>query len=86
MGKDLFKEIPMVRLDPQYHLVFGEGGEILARPDVPAMEAAIAKICPKDAANFIKFLTDNRIKLNEFKSTLETPFHGWRDLFKMKMV
>ncbi len=86
LGKDLFKEIPMVRLDPQYHLVFGEGGEILARPDVPAMEAAIAKICPKDANNFTKFLNDNRIKLNEFKSTLETPFNSWRDLFKMKML
>lgn len=86
LGRDLFKEIPMVRLDPQYHLVFGGGGEILARPDVPAMEKAIARISPADAKNFVRFLTENRVKLNQFKSTLETPFHGWRDLFKLQML
>jgi len=86
MGKDLFKEIPMIRLDPQYHLIFGGGGDILARPDIPAMEQEISKISSHDASNFKRFLNENRIKLKEFKSTLETPFNSWRDLFKLKML
>ncbi len=30
VGRDLFKEVPMTRLDPQYKLVFGAGGELNA--------------------------------------------------------
>ena len=36
VGRDLHQETTMVRLDPQYHLVFGSGGEIQATPDVRA--------------------------------------------------
>ena len=32
-GHDLLHEVEMVRLDPQYRLVFGAGGELLATPD-----------------------------------------------------
>ena len=31
--RDLFKEVPMTRLDPQYRLVFGAGGEFTATSD-----------------------------------------------------
>src|SRR5271170_1041162 len=31
-GRDLDHEVPMVRLDPQYHLIFGGGGDLLATP------------------------------------------------------
>ena len=35
VGRDLHQEVPMVRLDPQYHLVFfGSGGELRCTPDV----------------------------------------------------
>src|SRR5918997_1653733 len=30
VGRDLHAEVEMVRLDPQYRLVFGAGGELLA--------------------------------------------------------
>src|SRR5438270_3946380 len=30
VGRDLDGEVPMVRLDPQYHLVFGAGGDLRA--------------------------------------------------------
>ena len=30
VGRDLFKEVPMTRLDPQYRLVFGAGRELTA--------------------------------------------------------
>src|SRR5436190_3321273 len=49
IGRDLDDEIPMVRLDPQYHLVFGGGGDLWATPDVPRMEQQIAKLSTGDA-------------------------------------
>ena len=48
-GYDLDREVPMTRLDPQYRLVFGAGGELLATPNVERMERAIAAISPEDA-------------------------------------
>ena len=32
VGRDLRREVPMKKLDPQYRLVFGAGGELLAPP------------------------------------------------------
>ena len=32
IGRDLFREIPMTRLDPQYRITFGAGGELNATP------------------------------------------------------
>lgn len=86
IGHNLFKEVPMVRLIPQYHLVFGSGGDILAKPDVQSMEQEIAKISPADAKNFIKFLDDNREKLKRFKPCLESPFRNWKDIVKVQML
>src|SRR5947209_11184400 len=40
VGRDLHEEVRLVRLDPQYRLVFGGGGELLATPDVGRMERA----------------------------------------------
>lgn len=86
VGRDLRREVPMVRLDPQYRLVFGAGGELLATPRIEAMEQAIAGICPADASSFRRFLTDNREKLERFRPCLETPFLSWRDVLSPDML
>ncbi len=85
-GKDLDAEIPMARLDPQYRLVFGSGGELLATPDIERMERAIAEVSPEDATRFRSFLCDNRKKLENFIPFLEQPFESWRDLAKLRML
>lgn len=85
-GYDLDKEVPMKRLDPQYRLVFGGGGELLATPDVARMEQAIAKISPEDAKRFHHFITHNRNKLEKFLPFLQSPFESWRDLAKPGML
>ncbi len=85
-GYDLNREVPMTRLDPQYRLVFGAGGELLATPDVQRMEQAIAAISPEDAARFHHFITHNRQKLAKFLPFLQSPFHSWRDLAKPEMM
>lgn len=76
----------MVRLDPQYRLVFGQGGELLATPDPERMEQAIARLAPGDVPGFRRFLEDNRAKFNAFKQCLQTPFLGWRDLLSWRML
>src|ERR1700734_1885377 len=85
-GRDLDEEIPMYRLDPQYRLVFGSGGELLAAPDLERMERAIAQISPDDAGRFHRFFCDNRNKLEKFTPFLGSPFEGGRDLAKLDML
>src|SRR5262245_27294456 len=52
VGRDLRREVELRRLDPQYRLVFGLGGELLATPDPARMEQAIAALSPADATAF----------------------------------
>src|SRR5271165_7188648 len=85
-GRNLDEEIPMYRLDPQYRLVFGSGGELLATPDLERMERAIAQLSPEDARGFHRFFCDNRNKLKKFTPFLEQPFESWRDLAKLDML
>jgi phytoene desaturase len=86
VGYDLAVEVPMTRLDPQYRLVFGAGGELLATPNVERMEEAIAAISPEDAKQFHSFITHNRTKLAKFLPFLQSPFESWRDLAKLDMM
>jgi phytoene desaturase len=85
-GRDLDDEVELVRLDPQYRLVFGGGGEILASPLVERMEQAIAALSPQDAGAFTRFLADNRDKLARFEPCLNRPFLSWRDVFSTHML
>ena len=85
-GYDLDREVPMTRLDPQYRLVFGGGGELLATPNVERMTQAIAAISPEDARRFHHFITHNRNKLEKFMPFLQSPFESWRDLAKPEMM
>lgn len=85
-GRSMHDEIPMVKLDPHYRLVFGGGGEITATPDVDRLKAEISRYSPEDAAAVDRFLADNRRKLAAFKPVLERPFNGWRDLVRTDML
>jgi phytoene desaturase len=86
VGRDLQQEVDLVRLDPQYSLIFGAGGELHATPDLDRMEREVAAISPADALQFRRFLRDNRDKFREFKPCLESPFLGWRDLLSGRML
>ncbi len=85
-GYDLDREIPMTRLDPQYRLVFGSGGELLATPNIDRMVESIAAISPEDALRFRTFILRNRNKLEKFLPFLQSPFESWRDLAKPGML
>jgi phytoene desaturase len=86
VGRDLECEIPMVRLDPQYRIAFGGGGHLDCTPNLPRLEAEIARLCPADAPQVHRFLSENRAKLASFRPCLERPFLCWRDLLSWQML
>ena len=85
-GTSLREEVEMVRLDPQYRIIFGEGGEIQATPNVARMEEQIAALAPDDAPGFRRFLEENRTKLAKMEPCLEMPFMGWQDLVNTRLL
>jgi len=85
-GTTLSAEVKTVRLDPQYRIQFGSGGQMDATADVERMEQQIASICPADAPGFRRFMVENREKLRRMEPCLETPFRGWKDVLTMRML
>jgi phytoene desaturase len=85
-GHSLEKEVPMYRLDPQYRLVFGSGGQLDATANVERMKREIAAISPADARRLDDYFRDNREKLERFAPILQTPFESWRDLVRPEML
>ncbi len=85
-GRDLDREVELIRLDPQYHLVFEAGGEIQATGDMARLAQEVARLAPADAAALPRFMADNRAKLAAFKPILEMPFNGPRDLFRKDLL
>jgi phytoene desaturase len=86
IGRRLEDEIPMVRLDPQYRILFGSGGEVRCSPDMQLMKEQVQKINQHDAQNIERFLTENRHKLAKFRPALESPFRRWRDLLSWELM
>ena len=86
VGRDLWADVPMSRLDPQYRLEFGGGGRIDATPDVARMKAEIARISSRDADQFEHFLRENRAKLEAFRPILESPFSSVLDLLRPSVL
>ena len=85
-GASLRDEVDLIRLDPHYRIIFGEGGELNATSNFRRMEREIAAIVPGDAAGFRRFINENRTKLRRMEPCLETPFLGWQDLFNERLL
>ena len=81
-GRRLEDEVELIRLDPQYHLVFEGGGAIQATGDMTRMAQEIARFSPSDAAALPRFMADNRKKLEVFRPVLENAFNSMRDLMR----
>lgn len=86
IGYDLWREVELIRLDPNYRLVFGSGGELLASSDFTRMRSAVHELNPRDARLLSRFLEENRKKLDCFRPFLESAFHTWRDTFRLNSL
>jgi len=85
-GRRLEDEVELIRLDPQYHLVFEDGAELHATGDLTRMAAELARLSPADAAALPRFMEDNRAKLAVFRPILEAAFNGMRDLGRPEVL
>ena len=85
-GTSLQAEVELVRLDPQYRILFDGGGKLDCTSDIPRMESQIAALSPKDAPGFSRFLDENRIKLKLMEPCLESAFLGWKDLVQARLL
>ena len=88
-GTKLEEEVELIRLDPQYRLVFeAAAGNVTidATPDLARMEAEVAKIDPRDAVGVRRFMEENRRKLAAFRPVLERAFSKATDLMAPDML
>jgi phytoene desaturase len=85
-GRRLEDAVELIRLDPQYRLVFEAGGEMAASGDMAKLAEEVAKLAPDDAASLPRFMADNRAKLAAFRPVLESAFNGARDLLRPAML
>ncbi len=86
VGRDIDHEIPMKRLDPQYRVAFGAGGQLDCTPDLQAMDKQIAQLSPKDVGQLKKYLDHNRLKLAKFRPILESPFNSLADYLRPSLL
>jgi phytoene desaturase len=86
VGKELRDEVPMKRLDPQYRLTFGEGGQLDCTPDLEKMDRQIAAFSPSDVGKLKRYMDDNRVKLEKFRPILERPFSSIFDLMRPSLI
>jgi phytoene desaturase len=80
VGYRLEDEVELTKLDNHYKLIFGEGGELIARGDHDVMGQEVARFSPGDAGGFERFMDENRAKLARFRPLLERGFGRWTDL------
>lgn len=83
---DLHEAVKLVRLDPQYRLIFEAGGELHCTPEAEKMRQQIAAISPDDAQNFEHYIVENRRKFAAFTPILQSPFSSWRDVINLNML
>jgi phytoene desaturase len=81
-GRRLEDQVELIRVDPQYRLVFEQGGEIRATSNIDEMAREIARFSADDAAAVSRFMKDNRAKLMAFRPALESPMNSVFDLLK----
>jgi phytoene desaturase len=85
VGAQLRDEVDLVRLDPQYRIVFGAGGRIDATRHIAEMERQIGRISPADAPGFARFMRENREKMAAMEPCLEMPYGSWRDVLTSRL-
>jgi len=86
VGKNLWDEVPMRRLDPQYRLTFAEGGQLDCTPNIDQMDQQIRALSPEDAGSLRRYMDENRDKLARFRPILESPFSSTLDFFRPQML
>ncbi len=79
-GMNLHDTVDLRRLDPQYRLIFENGGTLACRPDIEDMARQVGRLCPADTEGFRRYVRDNRNKFEAFRPILQRPWERASDL------
>jgi len=87
IGRDAHEELNLNKLDTNYRLIFGQGGELDCTSDLDTMTERIRTLSgDKNANAFRRYVEDNRTKLNKSKACLQEPWKGPTDLLAKRAM
>jgi phytoene desaturase len=85
MGKNMFGELELYRMDPVYRLIFDKGRKLTFTSDLAKMEAQLEAIESGSFTRFLKFLDQSisNYKLS-MKAIIEKNYYHFYDFFNLK--
>ena len=87
LGMDAHEELNLHKLDLNYRLIFGQGGQLDCTSDLEQMTQRIGELSGQDNANaFKRYVEDNRNKLAKSKACLQEPWNGPTDLLSKRAM
>ena len=87
IGMDAHEELKLHRLDMNYRLIFGQGGQLDCTSDLNEMTERIRNLSGDSNADaFRRYVVDNRNKLTKSKACLQEPWYGPTDLLSKRAM
>ena len=87
IGLDAHDELNLHKLDLNYRLIFGQGGQLDCTSDLDEMTERIRTLSGDNNANaFRRYVADNRVKLHKSKACLQEPWYGPTDLLSKRAM
>ncbi|MEC7064813.1 MAG: phytoene desaturase family protein, partial [Candidatus Thermoplasmatota archaeon] len=87
IGMDAHEELNLHKLDLNYRLIFGQGGQLDCTSDLDEMTERIRELSGDHNANaFRRYVADNRVKLHKSKACLQEPWYGPTDLLSKRAM
>ena len=87
IGMDAHEELNLHKLELNYRLIFGQGGELDCTSDLDVMTERIRALSgDRNAAAFQRYVKDNRMKLQKSKACLQEPWYGPSDLLSKRAM
>ena len=87
VGMDAHEELNLHKLDLNYRLIFGQGGQLDCTSDLDEMTERIRALSGDHNANaFRRYVADNRVKLHKSKACLQEPWYGPTDLLSKRAM
>ena len=87
VGMDAHEELNLHKLDLNYRLIFGQGGQLDCTSDLEQMTERIRDLSgDTNAEAFKRYVVDNRLKLAKSKACLQEPWYGPTDLLSKRAM
>ncbi|MCX7643942.1 MAG: phytoene desaturase [Rhodobacteraceae bacterium] len=83
-GRDFDAEVDLRPMDPFYEIRWADGSRFVARQDLAAMRAEVARLSPGDVAGWERFLKDSEARYRlGYENLGRRPMHELRELIRV---